>query len=71
MALQTQAAQTQAAQTQAAQTQAVALEDAAAPSPIRATYLKRTQASAEAHARAERVMPGGTSRRPVTGRPIR
>lgn len=56
------APQTQAAQTQAAQTQAVALADAAAPSPIRATYLKRTQASAEAHARAERVMPGGTSR---------
>ncbi len=53
MALQTQAAQTQAAAT---------LDDAAAPSPIRATYLKRTQASAEAHARAERVMPGGTSR---------
>ncbi|MHA1152022.1 MAG: aspartate aminotransferase family protein [Alphaproteobacteria bacterium] len=52
-----------ALKTQAAQTQVVAaLEDTAAPSPIRATYLKRTQASAEAHARAKRVMPGGTSR---------
>ncbi len=39
-----------------------ALEDVAAPSPIRATYLERTQKSAESHARAETVMPGGNSR---------
>ncbi len=34
----------------------------AAPSPVRATYLERTQGSAETHARAETVMPGGNSR---------
>ena len=38
------------------------LEDAAAPSPILSTYLERTPKSAEAHARARTVMPGGTSR---------
>ena len=38
------------------------IEDAASPSPIRTTYLERTRKSAEAHARAETVMPGGTSR---------
>ena len=47
----------------ATQTQrAATLEDAAAPSPIHATYTERTRKSAEAHARAETVMPGGTSR---------
>ncbi len=39
-----------------------AMGDAAAPSPIRTAYLERTQKSAEAHARAETVMPGGNSR---------
>ncbi len=34
----------------------------AAPSPIHATYLHRTRKSAEAHVRAEAVMPGGNSR---------
>ena len=28
--------------------------------PVRDTYLARTSASAEAHGRAERLMPGGT-----------
>ncbi|MFQ5971277.1 MAG: aspartate aminotransferase family protein [Alphaproteobacteria bacterium] len=46
----------------ASQTEPATLEDAPAPSPIRATYLERTQKSAEAHARAETVMPGGNSR---------
>ena len=36
--------------------------DGEAPSPIRAAYLERTQNSAEAHARARSVMPGGNSR---------
>ena len=35
---------------------------AAAASPIHATYLHRTRKSAEAHVRAEAVMPGGNSR---------
>ena len=38
------------------------IEDSEAPSPIRAAYLERTQNSAEAHATAETVMPGGNSR---------
>ncbi len=38
------------------------IEDSEAPSPIRAAYLERTQNSAEAHATAEMVMPGGNSR---------
>ncbi|NIR60210.1 MAG: aminotransferase class III-fold pyridoxal phosphate-dependent enzyme, partial [Gammaproteobacteria bacterium] len=46
----------------ASQTEAAALQDAAAPSRIRASYLERTQGSAEAHARAQAIMPGGTSR---------
>ena len=47
----------------ATQTQAAAtFEDIAAPSPIHATYTERTRKSAEAHARNETVMPGGTSR---------
>jgi glutamate-1-semialdehyde 2,1-aminomutase len=47
----------------ATQTQSAAtLEDVAAPSPILTTYYHRTRKSAEAHARAETVMPGGTSR---------
>ncbi len=47
----------------ATQTQpAAVLENTAAPSPTHATYLERTRKSAEAHARAETVMPGGTSR---------
>ena len=47
----------------ATQTQAAAtLDVAATPSPIQATYYERTRKSAEAHARAETVMPGGTSR---------
>ena len=41
---------------------AATLDDAAAASPIHAAYLERTQQSAEAHARAETAMPGGTSR---------
>ncbi len=41
---------------------AATLDDAAAASPIHATYLERTPRSAEAHARAETVMPGGNSR---------
>jgi glutamate-1-semialdehyde 2,1-aminomutase len=35
---------------------------AEAPPPILATYLKRTHASSNAHARATTVLPGGTSR---------
>lgn len=47
----------------ATQTQAAAVRaDTAAPSPILATYYERTRKSAEAHARAKTVMPGGTSR---------
>lgn len=47
----------------ATQTQAAAArDDIAAPSPILATYYERTRRSAEAHARAKAVMPGGTSR---------
>jgi glutamate-1-semialdehyde 2,1-aminomutase len=47
----------------AIQTQrAATFDDKAAPSPILATYLARTRQSAEAHARNETVMPGGTSR---------
>lgn len=36
--------------------------DAGKTSPIMATYLERTRQSADAHARAKEVMPGGTSR---------
>ncbi len=46
----------------ASRRQATAMRDAAAPSPIHATYLQRTPNSAEAHVRAEAVMPGGNSR---------
>jgi glutamate-1-semialdehyde 2,1-aminomutase len=46
----------------ATQTQAATFEEVAAPSPILTTYFERTRKSAQAHARNETVMPGGTSR---------
>ena len=43
-------------------TRPAVIPEEAARSPVRATYLDRTQKSAQSHIRAKKVMPGGTSR---------